>query len=60
MMLGSVNKVIGVYDLTINSLNGKFQLETEVTKVDRETLLSLDNPRYAEVIANTLILREYT
>ena len=51
MMLGSVNKVIGVYDLTINSLNGKFRLQTEVTKVDRGTLLSLDNPRYAEVIA---------
>ena len=39
MMLGSVNKV-----------NGKFRLETEVTKVDRWTLLSLDNPKYAEVI----------
>ena len=34
MMLQSVNKVIGVYDLTINSLNGKFQLEMEVRKVD--------------------------
>ena len=50
MMLGSVNKVIGVYNVTINSLNGKFRLQTEVTKVDRGTLLSLDNPRYAEVI----------
>ena len=50
MMLGSVNKVIGVYDVTIKSLNGKFRLETEVTKVDRGTLLSLDNPKYAEVI----------
>ena len=48
MMLGSVNKVIG--DLTINSLNGKFRLETKVMKVDRGTLLSLDNPKYAEVI----------
>ena len=51
MMLGSVNtKVIGVYNVTINSLNGKFRLETKVTKVDRGTLLSLDNPRYAGVI----------
>jgi len=50
MMLGSVNKVIGIYSLTINSLNGTFSLETEVTKVDRGSLLSLDNPRYAEMI----------
>ena len=50
MMLGSVNKVIGVYNVTIKSLNGKFRLETKVTKVDRGTLLSLDNPKYAEVI----------
>ena len=48
-MLESVKKVIGVH-VTINSLNRKFQLETEVTKVDCGTLLSLDNPRYAEVI----------
>ena len=56
MMLGSVNKVIGVYSLTINSLNGTFSLETEVTKVDRGSLLSLDNPRSR----NTLTLQEYT
>ena len=50
MMLGSVNKVIGIYNVMIKSLNGKFWLETEVTKVDRGTLLSIDNPKYAEVI----------
>lgn len=37
ILLGSANKVIGVYNVTINSLNGKFQLETEVTEVDRGT-----------------------
>ena len=50
MMLGSVNKAIGVYGVTINSLDGNFRLETEVTKVDRGSLLSLENPKYAEVI----------
>ena len=44
MVLGSVNKFIGVYGVT------SFSLETEVTKVDRGTLLSLDKPRYAEVV----------
>ena len=33
--------------MTIGSLDGKFRLETEVTKVDRGTL---DNPRYAEMM----------
>ena len=50
MMLGSNSKVIGVYGVTISSLNGKFRLKSEVTKVDRGTLLSLDNPKYGEVL----------
>ena len=49
-MLGSVNKAIGVYGVTINSLDENFRLETEVTKVDRGSLLSLKNPKYADVI----------
>ena len=44
MMLGSTNKVIGVHSVRIGSLDRKFRLETEVTRVDRGTLLSLDNP----------------
>ena len=54
MMLGSTSKVIGVYGVTISSLNGKFRLKTEVTKVECGILLSLDNPKYGEV------LQEYT
>lgn len=50
MMLGSTNKVIGVHSVTIGSLDGKFRLETEVTRVDRSTLLSLDNPGYAGIL----------
>ncbi|XP_044182089.1 uncharacterized protein LOC114969988 [Acropora millepora] len=50
MMLGSVNKAIGVYGVTIDSLDGDFQLETEVIKVDRGSFLSLENPKYSEAI----------
>ena len=50
MMLGSVNKAIGVLKVTIDSLDGNFRLETEVTKVDRGSLLSLENPKYSEAI----------
>ena len=45
MMLGSVNKAIGVYGVTIDSLDGNFRLETEVTKVDCGSLLSLQKPK---------------
>ena len=50
MMLGSANKVIRIYGIAIGSLDRKFQLETEVTKVDRGTLLTLDNRGYAEMM----------
>lgn len=49
-MLGSANKVIRIYGIVIGSLDRKFQLETEVTKVDRGTLLTLDNRGYAEMM----------
>ncbi|PFX28395.1 Pro-Pol polyprotein [Stylophora pistillata] len=50
IMLGSTNKVIGVHSVTIGSIDGKFRLETEVTRVDRSTLLSLGNAGYAEIL----------
>ena len=58
MMLGATNKVISVYNLTIDSIEGKFHLETEVTKVDRGELLTLNNPRYKEIIAKFPHLKE--
>ena len=50
MMLGSVNKAIGGYGVTIDSLDGNFWLGTEVAKVDGGSSLSLENPKYAEAI----------
>ena len=51
MMLGSVNKVVSVHNLSINNLEGDFKLNIEVTKVDRNELLTLPNPRYRETLA---------
>ena len=51
MMLGSVNKVISVHKLSVNNIEGDFKLDTEVTKVDRNELLTLKNPRYRETLA---------
>lgn len=43
-------KAISAYGVTIDSLDGNFWLETEVAKADRRSLLSLENPKYAEAI----------
>ena len=51
MMLGSVNKVVSVHNLSVNNLEGDFKLNIEVTKVDRNELLTLPNPRYRETLA---------
>ena len=53
MMMQASNREIAIYDVVISSLTGEFQLRTEVTevtKVDRDTLLSLGNPRYKDLL----------
>ena len=50
MMIGTVTKRIQLYNLSVSSVTSDFTLETEVTKVDRKELLTVDNPRYQETI----------
>ena len=52
-MMQASNREIAIYDVVISSLTGEFQLRTEVTevtKVDRDTLLSLGNPQYKDLL----------
>ena len=51
MMFGTSNKAIDIYGLQIRSVDGKFTLEAEVNKVDRKELLTLENPKCAEIVA---------
>ena len=51
MMLGATNKLISVYNINIDDIEGKFNLQTEVTKVDRSEFLNLNNPNYHEMIS---------
>ncbi|XP_066029903.1 uncharacterized protein [Pocillopora verrucosa] len=51
MMFGTSNKAIDIYGLQIRSVDGKFTLEAEVNKVDRNELLTLENPKCAEIVA---------
>ena len=57
MMVGSVTKSIEMYQICVKNLAGDFSLQMQVSKVDREKLLLLENPRYAEVIAKYQHLR---
>ena len=42
MMMQASNREIEIYNVVISNLTGEFPLRTEVTKVDRGTLLSLE------------------
>jgi len=50
MMMCSTTQRINVYDLTVKSVDGKFELATTVNKVDKGVLLTVPNPSYAEKI----------
>ncbi len=45
MMIGSVTKTIEMYRICVKNLAGDFSLQMQVSKVDREKLLLLENPR---------------
>ena len=57
MMIESVTKNIQIFEIRAKSLESDFALEMQVSKVDREQLLVLDNPKYAEIIAEYNHLR---
>jgi hypothetical protein len=57
MMIGSVTKDIQIYQIRAKSLEGDFYLEMQVSKIEREKRLTLENPKYTEVIAKYNHLR---
>ena len=56
MLLGRPTQEVEMVTIEIGDVNGKFTMPVEVTKVDKEELLSLDNPNYEETIAKNLHL----
>lgn len=50
MMMGVVTTPVEIYKVEISSLKGDFLLETDVTKANKKQLLSLENPRYQQVL----------
>jgi hypothetical protein len=52
MTLHTTTKKIDVYNVKITNINKNFSMSSEVNCVDRPVLLTLQNPRYREVIVN--------
>ena len=50
MMMHSTTRKIDVIEIEINDVSGDFKFKVEVSKVERETLLSLPNPNYESVL----------
>ena len=50
MMLGASNRVMEVYRIKLNSVKGNFDMEAEVTKVEKPHLMMLHNPRYKKLV----------
>ena len=51
MMLGAVTKQVEIFQVQVSSTSGDFCLNTEVMKVDKNQLLTLENPRYEQCLA---------
>eukprot|EP00795_Rhopilema_esculentum_P008005 gene8005-13914_t len=51
MMMQSVNQRIEVYNVNIASIDEKFSLQAFVSKVDKDVLLALPNPKYDSMIS---------
>ena len=50
MMTNSATRNIEIYKATIESLSRTFTMEVELSKVERKTLLTLENPHYSSLI----------
>ena len=57
MMMHSTVRETNVFEDEIKDLSGSFQFKSEVSKVERETLLSLPNPNYEAVLKQHQDLR---
>ena len=50
MMLGATSRVMEVYRIKLNSVKGNYEIEAEVTKVEKPCLMLIDNPRYKKLV----------
>ena len=54
MMIHSIARKIDVFEVEIKHLSGSLQFKSEVSKLSRETLLSVSNPNYEALLKQNL------
>ena len=52
MMFHTTTKWVERFDVTIQNIEGNFELKTQLNKAEKDTLLSLPNPNYLEIISH--------
>ena len=52
MMFHTTTKWVKIFDVTIQNIEGNFELKTQLNKVEKDTVLSLPNPNYPEIISH--------
>ena len=60
MMMTSTSQKIEMYKVVISDIKGNFSLPTTLSKVDKGVLLTVPNPRYAEIISKHQHLKDVT
>jgi len=58
MMMTSTTQKIEMYKVLISSIKGNFSLPITLSKVDKGVLLTVPNPRYAEIISQHQHLKD--
>ena len=49
-MLGSITAQVELYNVTVTSVTDDFSMSVTVSKVDKPELMTLENPKYEELI----------
>ena len=60
MLTGVETRTMQVFEVVVRSVIGDFTLNVYVTKIEKRELLTLDNPRYSDLLNNHLHLRGVT
>ena len=50
MMLQTSTRKVEIFDIEISSLDGRFKMGTEASKVDKSVLLTVPNPQYNQLV----------
>ena len=50
MLTGVETRTMQVYKVVMRSVTGDFSLNVNVTKIEKRKMLTLDNPRYSDLV----------